>query len=76
VSTKNNPSLYDCYAKALPDEPMFILLARDPIAPDLIRQWAEQRLEEGEDREKVDEAFACADAMDKWRVANPPEPKP
>jgi hypothetical protein len=76
VNTKNNPGKFDCYQKAAPDEPMFILLARDPIAPDLIRQWAEQRLEEGEDHEKIDEAFACADAMDKWRLANATKRKP
>jgi hypothetical protein len=62
--------------KAFPDEPTFVLLARDPIAPDLIRQWAEQRLEEGEDRSKVNKAFECADAMEQWRLANSPEKKP
>lgn len=39
MGTKNTPSLFDCYAKALPDEPMFHLLARDPAAPELIRIW-------------------------------------
>jgi len=76
VSTKNNPSRYDCYAKAEPDEPIFVLLARDPLAPDLIRQWAEQRFEEGEDRDKVDEAFACANEMVQWRLDNRHKMKP
>lgn len=39
MGTKNNPSEFDCYANALPDEPMFHLLARDPAAPELIRIW-------------------------------------
>lgn len=30
MGTKSNPTQFDCYANALPDEPMFILLARDP----------------------------------------------
>jgi hypothetical protein len=76
--SKNNPGKWDCYAKARPDEPMFVLLARDPLAPPLVRRWAaEQRLKEGGgDQRKIDEALACADAMNEWRSANPPEPKP
>jgi hypothetical protein len=78
VSTKNNPGPNSCYAKAHPDEPMFVLLARDPLAPPLVRRWAaEQRLKEGGgDQRKIDEALACADAMEMWRSANPPKPKP
>ena len=73
MSTKNNPGPHDCYAKAAPDEPMFILLARDPMAPELVRQWAFRRWHEGEDLLKSVEAIAIADAMEKWRLANPPE---
>ncbi len=40
MGTKNNPGKFDCYAKAEPDEPMFVLLARDRIAPTLVRIWA------------------------------------
>lgn len=40
MGTKENPSQFDCYDKAAPDEPMFILLARDPIAPYLVTLWA------------------------------------
>lgn len=29
MGTKNNPGAFDCYANAEPDEPMFVLLARD-----------------------------------------------
>lgn len=70
MGTKNNPAPFDCYANAEPDEPMFVLLARDPHAPELVRQWAEHRSYGGYDPEKVAEAFACADAMDAWRAAN------
>lgn len=39
MTTKNNPGQFDCYEKAAPDEPMFILLARDPVAPALVEAW-------------------------------------
>jgi hypothetical protein len=41
MGTKNNPGEFDCYSKALPDEPMFVLLARDPRSVQLVRMWAD-----------------------------------
>jgi hypothetical protein len=73
--SKNNPGKWDCYAKAHPDEPMFVLLARDPLAPDLVREWARRKSMRREDMKKIAEALYCAAAMDEWRAANPPEPK-
>lgn len=67
MGTKRNPGQFDCYANADPDEPMFILLGRDPLAPLLVRRWAELRQRDGEDPKKVGEACACADAMEAWR---------
>ncbi len=67
MATKNNPGEFDCYARAAPDEPMFILLGRDRHAPTLVRVWALLRCREGEDEAKVAEALACADAMEDWR---------
>lgn len=67
MGTKNNPGKFDAYAKAEPDEPTFTLIARDPMAPALIRLWAAQRWQEHEDPEKVAEARECADAMEAWR---------
>lgn len=43
MATKNKPGRYDCYANAEPDEPMFVLLARDDLAPYVIRIWAALR---------------------------------
>jgi hypothetical protein len=68
MGTKNNPGAYDCYANAEPDEPMFILLGRDKHAPALIRDWASRRAMAGEDPAKVEEAYACADAMEAYRT--------
>ena len=77
MGTKNNPGDYDCYKNAEPDEPMFILLARDVSAPDLVRTWADRRAQlvaHGEKPESdlavVYEARECADQMEDWRRAN------
>ena len=72
MGTKNNPAPYDCYTNAEPDEPMFILLARDRNAPELVQRWAEMRERAGEDPAKVQEAFDCAAAMREWRSKNRP----
>jgi hypothetical protein len=40
MGSKTNPGKFDCYANALPDEPMFVLLGRDPLAPFLTQIWA------------------------------------
>ena len=66
MGTKNNPGVFDCYANADPDEPMFVLLGRDPMAGALVRAWADTREEWDEDPGKVNEARSCADAMDSW----------
>lgn len=77
MGTKNNPGEFDCLAKALPDEPMFVLLARDPLAPELVRQWASRRSMTAETSEfaKLNEARTCAGAMEIWRAANWPARK-
>jgi hypothetical protein len=66
MGTKRNPGRYDCYAAAEPDEPMFVLLARDQYAPLLVREWARCRWLDG-DREKAMEADECAKAMEEWQ---------
>lgn len=66
MGTKKKPGAYDCYANAAPDEPMFVLLGRDPMAGALVRAWAEMRALTGEEPAKVAEARACADAMDAY----------
>lgn len=66
-----------CFHAALDDEPMFVLLARDPDAPRLCRNWASQRESEIErgsrpssDSAKVQAARETAGRMDKWRKEN------
>lgn len=40
MGTKTDPGQFDCHSKAEPDEPLFTLLARDPLAPGLVAIWA------------------------------------
>lgn len=72
MGTKNQPGQYDCYANAEPDEPMFVLLARDPLAPLLVRMWADLKLAADGEEPVVDEAMGCAAAMDDWRKRERP----
>lgn len=75
MGTKNKPGEYDCYANAEPDEPMFVLLARDELAPLVVRQWASlyaSRIDARDDpptdkqRRKHREALNLADQMERW----------
>lgn len=63
-----------CFKKAMKDEPAFVLLARDPMAPALVRLWAAARrvaVQEGarpfEDLNQVEAAERDAEAMIRWR---------
>lgn len=42
-ATKENPHPLDCWDRALPDEPRFALLARDPLFVPLVALWAALR---------------------------------
>lgn len=66
MGTKNNPGLFDCYASAEPDEPMFVLLGRDKYAPAIVWLWATLRELDGENKEKIAEARTCAANMMGW----------
>lgn len=77
MGTKNNPGKFDCYANALPDEPLFTLLARCPYFRGLVDTWATQRqfdIEAGArpvtDIEMIEEARICASAGEQWRRNN------
>jgi len=80
VSTKLNPGPFDCYAKLAEDEPYFLLRAKDVIAPAVIRYWIDLRRSLAsasgtyinQDYEaKLQEAEACATAMETWRKDHP-----
>ena len=75
MGTKNRPGTFDCYANADPDEPMFILLGRDPSAADLVDRWADWREATRGPSPKVLEARSCAAAMRLWHAATLPSGK-
>lgn len=72
MATKNKPGAWDYYANANaePDEPLFVLLARDKHAPALVWLWAAMRELDGETRDKVAEARDCTAAMAEWLIEN------
>ena len=77
MGTKLQEMRNGCFAAALDDEPMLVLLARDLSSPKLARDWAIQRKADismgrkpASDMVKVDEVFALADQMEKWRDDN------
>ncbi len=88
--TKKLPGQFNCYANALDDEPIFVVLARDPSAPVAIEAWAkdwEAQIKEGvrpaADLAQVLEARALIEKMrvwrneanGKWRLPQPSRPK-
>ena len=60
-----------CLNKAGPFEPIFVIRAKDPLAAQTVRLWAQMAINQHEP-EKVDEAMHLADQMEKWRDANVP----
>jgi hypothetical protein len=77
MGTKSNPGTFDCYGKALPDEPVFVLLGRDPAFGVLVLDWAAKRkdliqrgLRPQSDMVMVEEAEQCAKEGLAWRAAN------
>src|SRR5579864_1431020 len=75
--TKANPSIFSCLDQALPEEPYFELLARDPSFGKFVRAWADEReaaIRAGDrpesDHAKVAEARDCAEEGERWRRDN------
>lgn len=67
-----------CLNHSRSDEPLFVLCARDPAAPPMVREWARRyvrakggkRWLTAKQRAKVEEAFKIADEMDAWALYN------
>lgn len=75
MSTKNNPGAFRCYEAALPDEPIFTILGRDPAGPATLRFWAQERVRIGktvnpDDCDRIDDAVRDASRMSDWRDDN------
>lgn len=75
MSTKSNPSMFRCYEAALPDEPMFVILGRDPAGPATLEFWAAERVKqhkvhEQDDQDRIKAAIDEAKDMQGWRDMN------
>ncbi len=66
MGTKIDPGKFDCYAKLDPDEPFFVLRAKDPIAPYLIQAWRFVRA--GDQRGAEEAMLAASVAWQEHRV--------
>jgi hypothetical protein len=55
----------------LPSEPFFVLLGRDPQAPDLVDTWADIRAIAEPSSAKPEMARSVASAMRNWKRDNP-----
>jgi hypothetical protein len=76
MGTKTEPGRFDCYGAAEPHEPIFILLGRDPVAADLVREWVKRRQAKGEGGDKIMEALSCASDMDAFAMEYRNRPRP
>lgn len=75
MATKTNPGEFPCYAAALPDEPIFTILGRDPAGPATLRFWASERARQGktinaDDFDRHSAALVDAVAFEQWRERN------
>lgn len=68
MSTKNDSN---CLKNSQDDEPLFVLCARDPLAPALVREWAARAGAQGVREEKTVGARQIAEEMDRWREEHP-----
>ena len=53
--------------KVHPNEPIFVLRARDITAPAIVRVWCALAAQSGTNRDKIDEALKWADVMIEWQ---------
>lgn len=78
MSTKQQNILSpgSCWNRAAPNEPVFVLRANDPLAPQIVRMWAARYAEmkasvapiTAEQRAKHREALDVAAAMIRYRI--------
>ena len=64
--------LGSCLNKASTDEPLFVLRAKDHLAPMAIRHWVTMS-NGNHSEEKLEEALRLANEMEDWRIKNIPQ---
>lgn len=77
MGTKTHPGEHDCYDAALPDEPVFAVLGRDPSFEAVVLEWIRRReelimmgLKGPEDHARIDEAYESIAEARRWRREN------
>jgi hypothetical protein len=74
MGTKKRPSAYEPLHYVDQDEPLFVLIGRDPDAGRLVRDWAAARERRGEDPAVVRDARETAAEMDAYCLAHGKKP--
>lgn len=59
-----------CLGRSQPDEPVFVLCARDRAASMIVREWAQLVDKMGGSEAKTFDARRIADDMERWRSAH------
>jgi hypothetical protein len=60
-----NPN--SCFNKALDDEPIFVIRAKDPIGAFIVQQWIDRAIKRGLHANRVDAAIDVASSCLDWR---------
>jgi hypothetical protein len=64
---KDYAQIQDPSGKIPEDEPVFLLRGQDPLAPYVIRKWADKVQRHGGDPRIVNEAYEQAEVMERWQ---------
>ena len=64
-----NPT--SCFNKCGADEPVFVLCGHDPIAPDMVDEWAYRASLRGVPQAKTSDAAVDAAEMRAWQTTYP-----
>lgn len=67
---KSEEAIHGCFAKAADDEPVFVLRAKDALAPSVVREWIYRAELNGVSRKKLAGAEELAQAMVEWAKAH------
>lgn len=70
-SLKSDDEIRQLLDNTSPGEPVFVIVARDRLAPLAVRAWAGLAEAAGVAPEKIKGALACAEDMETWGFDNP-----
>jgi hypothetical protein len=70
MATKAEEIKNGCLSKVAEDEPVFVLRAKDGLAPTVVKIWALIAKQAGVLDEKCVEAILLAEEMERWQERN------